>query len=212
MHTAIIILSLPILAYLTGAVPCGWLLVRWTAGVDIRTYGSGNIGATNVRRVVGTKWAVVTLICDVLKGLLPTLLASSCGNGQSWLAPITALAAVCGHMYPVYFRFKPSGKGVATTLGSLLVVAPWACLCAIAVFLVATRLSRRVSAGSLTGILAVPPSTWFTSKDPFLTLITMVIMILILSRHKENIQRLANGMEPALGEKSYRSSITDKHK
>jgi acyl phosphate:glycerol-3-phosphate acyltransferase len=202
MHTFFITLSLPILAYLIGALPCGWILVRWIAGTDIRSIGSGNIGTTNVRRAIGTKWAVATLIGDVLKGFLPTLAASSIGNGaHPWLPAVTALAAVCGHMYPIYFRFKPSGKGVATAMGSLLIPVPWACLIAVTAFLVAARLSRRVSVGSLTGAFLLPPSTWFTSHDPFLTLITVVIMILILSRHKENVQRLAQGKEPALGKK-----------
>jgi acyl phosphate:glycerol-3-phosphate acyltransferase len=200
MHTLFMTLSLPIIAYLMGAVPCGWILVRWVTGTDIRRIGSGNIGTTNVRRAIGTKWAVATLICDVLKGLLPTLAAFSFGNGaHPWLPAVTALAAVCGHMYPIYFGFKPSGKGVATTMGSLLIPAPWACLCAVTAFLIAARLSRRVSVGSLAGTFLLAPATWFTSHDPFLTMITVVIMVLILSRHKENIQRLAQGKEPVLG-------------
>ena len=202
MHAFLIILTLPILAYLIGAVPCGWILVRCIAGKDIRRIGSGNIGTTNVRRAIGTGWAVFTLICDALKGAIPTLAACFYGNGAlPWLPAVTALAAVCGHMYPVYFRFRPSGKGVATTLGSLLIVAPWACLCAVMAFLVAVRLSHRVSVGSLSGTMLLPPSTWFTSHDPFLTLITLAIMVLILFRHAENIQRLAQGREPVLGKK-----------
>jgi glycerol-3-phosphate acyltransferase PlsY len=202
MHTFFSILILPISAYLLGAVPFGWILVRLVAGADIRKIGSGNIGTTNVRRTIGTKWALVTLICDILKGLLPTLAASSIGSGMHpWLPAVTALATICGHMYPIYFRFKPSGKGVATAMGSYIIVAPWACLCAVTAFLVAVRLSRRVSVGSLTGIFLLPPSAWFTSGDPFLTFITIVIMVLILSRHAENIQRLAQDKEPVLGAK-----------
>jgi glycerol-3-phosphate acyltransferase PlsY len=201
MHTDLIILGIPILAYLLGAVPCGWILVRWVLGTDIRTIGSGNIGTTNVRRAIGTRWAVVTLVCDVLKGLLPTLAAYSFSGGRSWLPAITALAAVCGHMYPIYFGFRPSGKGVATALGTLLIAAPWACLCGVIAFLLAVRLSRRVSVGSLTGIFLVPPSTWFTSHDPYLTTTTLVLMVLIFARHTENIHRLAQGTEPVLGKK-----------
>ena len=202
MYTFLIILSLPIAAYLIGAVPCGWILVRWVTGTDIRTIGSGNMGATNVRRAIGSKWAAATLTCDVLKGLLPTLTACSFSNGGlSWLPAITALAAVCGHMYPIYFRFRPSGKGVATTLGGLLIIAPWSCLCAVTAFLFAVRLSRRVSVGSLAGILLLPPSAWFTSHDPFLTIVTLVIMVLIIARHGDNLQRLAQGKEPAIGKK-----------
>jgi acyl phosphate:glycerol-3-phosphate acyltransferase len=203
MHTFFSILILPVSAYLLGAVPFGWILVRWVAGVDIRRIGSGNIGTTNVRRAIGTKWALVTLICDILKGFLPTLAAFICSSHvHPWLPAVTALAAVCGHMYPIFFRFKPSGKGVATALGSLLIAAPWACLCAVIGFLMAVRISRRVSVGSLIGISIVPPSAWFTSHDLLLTLVTLIIMVLILARHKENIQRLARGKEPVLGKKS----------
>jgi glycerol-3-phosphate acyltransferase PlsY len=200
MHSFLFIISLPISAYLIGAIPCGWILVRWVSGTDIRTIGSGNMGTTNVRRAIGSKWAAATLICDVLKGLLPTLAA--CSQGYPWLPAVTALAAVCGHMYPIYFGFRPSGKGVATSLGALLIIAPWSCLCAVTGFLVAVRLSRRVSVGSLTGIFLLPPSTWFTSHDLYLTVVALVIMVLIITRHGENIQRLAQGREPAIGNKS----------
>jgi glycerol-3-phosphate acyltransferase PlsY len=203
MNTFVISLSLPILAYLLGAVPFGLLIARRVAGVDIRHIGSGNIGATNVRRAVGNKWAAAALVCDTLKGLVPALAALSLNNPgyHLWLPAITALAAVCGHMYPIYLKFKPSGKGVATAMGSLLPAAPWACLCALTAFLITVRISHRVSAGSLAGTFLLPPSIWFTSHDPFLTSAALIIMILILARHKENIQRLAQGKEPVLGKK-----------
>jgi glycerol-3-phosphate acyltransferase PlsY len=207
MHTFFIIFVLPIAAYLLGAVPFGWILVRWIAGVDIRRIGSGNIGTTNVRRAIGTRWALVVLACDVLKGLLPTLAATFLGNALSpWLPAVTALAAIGGHMYPIYFGFKPSGKGVATALGSLLIAAPWACLCAVIGFIVAVRFSRRVSVGSLIGVSILPPCAWFTSHNLFLTSVTLIIMVLILSRHAENIQRLAQGKEPALGKSHSRKA------
>jgi acyl phosphate:glycerol-3-phosphate acyltransferase len=202
MPTLLITLGLPMAAYLIGAVPCGWILVRWVSGTDIRKIGSGNIGATNVRRAIGSRWAVTTLICDLLKGLLPTLAAYAYGQGaHPWISSVTALAAICGHMYPVYFGFRPSGKGVATTLGSLLVIAPWACLFAVTAFLVAVKLSRRVSVGSLAGALLLAPTTWYTSHDILLTLVVLAIMVLILVRHAENIERLAQGKEPVLGKK-----------
>jgi len=200
MNSFIATFMLPIMAYLLGAVPFGLIIVRQVAGIDIRHIGSGNVGATNVRRAVGNKWATVVLVCDMFKGLVPTLVALSMNStGYLWLPAITSLAAVSGHMYPIYLKFKPSGKGVATAMGSVLPVAPWACIYAAAVFLMAAKLSRRVSVGSLVGTVLLPPCTWFTSHDPSLTLATLVIMILILARHKENIQRLAQGREPVIG-------------
>jgi glycerol-3-phosphate acyltransferase PlsY len=200
MNSFIATFMLLILAYLSGAVPFGLLIVRRVAGVDIRHTGSGNIGATNVRRVAGNKWATAALVCDMLKGLVPTAVAISLNNTDYlWLPAITSLAAVCGHMYPIYLKFKPSGKGVATAMGSLLLVAPWAILCAVTAFVMAAKVSRRVSVGSLAGTFLLPSSTWFTTHDPFLTLSSLIIMILILTRHKENIQRLAQGREPVIG-------------
>lgn len=202
MKISTITLFLPAIAYLLGSVPFGLLIVRQVAGIDIRQVGSGNIGATNVRRAAGSKWAAATLTCDILKGLLPTTAALVLGpTTHQWLAAITALAAVCGHMYPIFFKFKPSGKGVATTLGAMLTAAPWACLIAVTAFLIAVRLSHRVSVGSLAGIFLLPPSIWFTGHDPALTMAAFIIMILILVRHKENIERLARGNEPVIGKR-----------
>ena len=200
MSSLFAIIFLPLLAYLLGSVPFGLIIVRVVAKTDIRRIGSGNIGATNVRRVAGTRWAVVVLICDVLKGLLPTLAASHLNPSTwQWLPALTALAAVCGHMYPLYLKLKPSGKGVATMLGAWLVLAPWACLVAVLIFLWVVRQGRRISAGSLSGALLLSPATWFTTHDPILTLTALIIMILILVRHEENLSRLANGKEPLLG-------------
>jgi glycerol-3-phosphate acyltransferase PlsY len=203
MSRLLAIILLPLLAYLLGAIPFGLIIVRVVGKTDIRRIGSGNIGATNVRRAVGTLWAATALACDALKGLLPTLAAAHVNPSTwQWLPGITALAAVCGHMYPIYLKFRPSGKGVATTLGAWMVPAPWACLGAVLTFLVVVKLSRRVSVGSLSGTLLLPPATWFTGHDPILTLTALIIMILILIRHEGNLSRLANGREPVLGKSS----------
>jgi len=199
MNTYLIMTAIPLGAYLLGAVPFGLLIVLGLTRTDIRQMGSGNIGATNVRRAAGTPWAVVALICDVLKGLLPTLAALLISNAQyQWLPAIAALSAVLGHMYPIYLRFKPSGKGVATTLGCLLVLAPWACLLIVLGFILSVYWSRRVSIGSITGALLLPPAAWFTTHDPAVTAVAVIMMVLILLRHKENFQRLAAGKEPTL--------------
>lgn len=201
MNTIVSVIGLPICAYLLGSIPFGLLIVLLLKKVDIRQIGSGNIGATNVKRAAGKKWALITLICDVLKGFLPTyagmLLFSSTHH---WVPSLTALAAILGHMHPVYLKFKPSGKGVATTLGCLLPMAPLAGLISMLGFLMAAYLSRRVSVGSLTGVFILPPAVWFTTQNPTVCAATIIVMVLILVRHKDNIQRLANGCEPTIGD------------
>jgi len=190
----------PVLGYLLGSIPFGLIIVRWILRTDIRQIGSGNIGATNVRRAAGTWWAVVVLLCDIFKGLLPIIGAMRVDTAPwRWLTAITAVAAVCGHMYPLFLGFKPSGKGVATCLGTLLIPTPLACLVSLMVFIAAVKATRHVSAGSLIAVSALPPATWFSSGDPFLTTAALIIMILVLTRHKENLERLARGNEPRLG-------------
>jgi acyl phosphate:glycerol-3-phosphate acyltransferase len=199
MNMFLIAIVLPPSAYLLGSIPFGLLIVRLLTKVDIRHIGSGNIGATNVKRAVGTKWAAATLICDGLKGFLPVLTALWLyQTTYQWLPAITTLAAIAGHMYPLYFGFKPGGKGVATTLGCLLIIAPMACAVAIVIFIPAVYLSKRVSVGSLAATLSMPPATWFTTHDPAIAMAAIIIMSLILSRHKDNIQRIAQGLEPTI--------------
>jgi glycerol-3-phosphate acyltransferase PlsY len=203
MNHLLFAMALPVLAYFLGSIPFGLLIVRRLAKADIRHIGSGNIGATNVRRAVGTKWAAATLVCDLLKGILPTLAAVLLSTTTyQWLPAITALAAVCGHIYPVYFQFRPGGKGVATTLGSVLVISPWACMICLMIFVTTVYMARRVSVGSLAGTFILPPATWFTTHDPALATTTILIMVLVLYRHGDNIQRLARGVEPTIGRRS----------
>jgi glycerol-3-phosphate acyltransferase PlsY len=199
MNCLMLSLALPFLAYLLGSVPFGLLIVRLLTQADIRLMGSGNIGATNVRRAVGNKWAAAALACDLLKGVLPAWAAVMLNTTTvQWLPAITVLSAVCGHMYPVYFQFKPGGKGVATTLGAVAVICPWACLIAILVFIPTVYMSRRVSAGSLAGTFILPPAIWFSTHDPALAVAAIIIMVMILARHKDNLERLAGGTEPTI--------------
>lgn len=199
MNTILLAIALPICAYFLGSIPFGLLIVRLVAKTDIRRIGSGNIGATNVKRTLGIKWAAATLICDGFKGALPVLAAILLSaTTYQWLAAVGALAAITGHMYPIYFTFKPGGKGVATTLGCLLILAPFACMIAILIFIPVVYLSKRVSLGSLAATISLPPATWFTTHDPPVAVASIIIMALILFRHKENIQRLAHGVEPAI--------------
>lgn len=199
-NTLIIITLLPAIAYLMGAIPFGLVIVRCVSKTDIRRIGSGNIGATNVRRAAGTGWAIAALAGDVLKGALPTLAAVyfQGPTGSNVLPSLVTLAAISGHMFPVYLKFKPSGKGVATALGCFCITAPIACITALLAFVASVYRWRRVSLGSLTGIAILPPTIWFNTQNLFLTAGGIVAMALIIARHKENLQRLAQGKEPTI--------------
>jgi glycerol-3-phosphate acyltransferase PlsY len=147
---AALLYALPLIAYLLGSIPFGVVLAR-ARGVDLRTVGSGNIGATNAARALGKKLGAVVLLCDALKGLLPVLLARHLTAGHphaDWLVAGTALAAFLGHLFPVYQRFR-GGKGVATALGVFLAVAPFAALGAVLVYAAAYALWRISAVGSL---------------------------------------------------------------
>ena len=187
-------------AYLLGAIPNGLLIAR-ARGVDIRTVGSGNIGATNVFRGVGKGWGILTFACDALKGFIPAfvfpLLATRQWDGDfDYLGVACAAAAVAGHNWPIYLRFK-GGKGVATTAGALLGIAPAAMGIGVAVWVVATFSTRYVSVGSILAAAAVPAAAWFLYRQDDLVLpgVLTVIGAVVIWRHRANIQRLASGTE-----------------
>jgi glycerol-3-phosphate acyltransferase PlsY len=186
---------LPLLAYLMGAIPCGLLLARRFARVDLRREGSGNIGATNVARVGGPALGLATLAADMLKALAPVWAASVWG--ASPVDPVVAaVAAVLGHTFPLYTRFRRGGKGVATTAGGFLWIAPSAVLCATAAFLVAVAISRRASVGSLAAALTLPVAVYAAAGSWTATAGAALAAILIFVRHADNIRRLAAGTEP----------------
>ncbi|PID73253.1 MAG: acyl-phosphate glycerol 3-phosphate acyltransferase [Desulfobacterales bacterium] len=192
-------------AYLVGAIPCGLLLARRFAGLDIRAAGSGNIGATNVRRLAGTRLGAAALVCDILKGWLPLWLVCRLLCRQDltpaveWGLALTGLAAFFGHLYPVFLGFR-GGKGVATAAGVVGYLVPEALGMALAGFLLTVLLTRRVSAGSLMAAILMPLTTWW--RDPFysyaLILMTGVIALFIFLRHRDNIARLLAGTEPRI--------------
>ncbi|HHP7235125.1 MAG TPA: glycerol-3-phosphate 1-O-acyltransferase PlsY [Desulfobacterales bacterium] len=187
---------LPPLAYLLGSIPFGVIIARRFAAVDIRSSGSGNIGATNVMRLAGVIPGLLTLAADILKGTVPVLLARILlpAAGELYLS-VTVLAAVCGHMFSICHRFR-GGKGGATTAGAFLAVAPTAVLIAAAGFVLAAGLSRRVSPGSLlAAVLLVPATGWVTHSTAY-TLCAVAAAVLIALRHRSNIDRLIRGCEP----------------
>ena len=192
---------LVLLAYLLGSVPTGYIL-GYLAGVDVRKAGSGNVGATNVARVVGKRHGIVTLIVDIAKGLVPVIVAI--GLGLTALATAcVAVAAFLGHLYPVFLRFQ-GGKGVATALGIFLGLAPWATLVLMAIFLVVLSATRVVSLGSMVASACAPIIFWFFFHSPILTGTSLFIALMIVLRHRGNIKRLKLGTEPRLGAASSR--------
>ena len=192
---------LVLLAYLLGSVPTGYI-VGSLAGVDVRKAGSGNVGATNVARVVGKRHGIVTLVVDTAKGLVPVIVALSLGLTPAATASV-GVAAFLGHLYPVFFRFQ-GGKGVATALGIFLGLAPWATLVLMAIFVLVLLATRLVSLSSMVASVSAPIVFWFFSRSPILTGTSLFIAAMIVLRHRGNIQRLRLGTEPRLGAANFR--------
>ena len=186
------------LGYVLGSIPTGLLVARWQKGVDIRRHGSGNIGMTNVLRAVGKGAAALTLVGDLAKGLLPVLLARAWLTSP-WAIGLVALAAVIGHLYPVFAGFH-GGKGVATTLGASLPLLPGPLLIAFLVFATCVALRRQVSLGSLAAAAALPIAALVWGSPAAYVLYALVAATLIWYRHRENIQRLLAGTEPTIGQ------------
>jgi acyl phosphate:glycerol-3-phosphate acyltransferase len=184
--------------YLAGSIPFGVLLGRLVLGVDVRTVGSGNIGATNVARAGGKKMGVVVLLLDAAKAIVPVLVARAllAGTPRAELFTVlVALAAFVGHLFPVWLGFK-GGKGVATGLGIFVVLAPWAALGGIVAYLVAYATTRISSVGSLAGT-AVCAIVTFALHGPAspVSWAGLALAALIVLRHRENIGRLVRGEE-----------------
>lgn len=199
----IVAILLPMIAYLMGSIPFGLLIAHAAGRVDIRDSGSGNIGATNVRRTVGTLPAVATLIGDIAKGFLPVWWAGVLvPHGQSsWAQEYVALVGLCafaGHLYPVFLKFRTGGKGVATAAGCLLAIAPAALGVSGLVFIMAVCGLNRVSAASMAATGVMPLTVWYATGSGAFTLWAGLTAIWIWSRHRTNIQRLLAGTEPPL--------------
>jgi glycerol-3-phosphate acyltransferase PlsY len=186
-------------AYALGSVPFGLVLTRRFTEIDIQKTGSGNIGATNVRRLAGNKLGLATLAGDVLKGAIPAGMAVWLfpSNGDFWVA-LTALAAFAGHLHPVYLGFRGGGKGVATAAGALLPIAPMAVLAALLVFVLFVCMTSRVSAGSLAGSAALPLAVWEATGSSAHVWSAGIMAAWIAWRHRENIGRLLRGVEPRI--------------
>lgn len=185
-----------IISYLIGSIPFGLLLGR-LAGTDVRQHGSGNIGATNVSRLLGKKLGGLTLAFDLSKGLLPMLVIAHLFAGRAEAEILTLLAgmaAFLGHCWPVYLKFK-GGKGVATALGIFLYLAPLNTVLAVIIFIAVVRFSGFVSLGSMTAALSMVLTTWFSGYDAGVVSVAGTIALLIVIKHHDNISRLLKGEE-----------------
>ena len=179
-------------AYLVGSVPFGYLIGR-ARGVDVRTVGSKNIGATNVYRTVGKGWGLLAFLCDFLKGLLPTLAALRWSSAAD-LPVLVGLACVVGHTLTVFMRFR-GGKGVATAFGMMIALLPYPTLAAFGVFVVTVWLSHYISLGSMLAAATLGASVWFVPATPLLKGVVTAIAVFVVVKHRANIVRLAKGCE-----------------
>jgi glycerol-3-phosphate acyltransferase PlsY len=195
------IYSIIIIAYLLGSIPFGYLIVRKKLGDDIRQSGSGGTGATNVSRRAGKTAGVITLVLDALKGSFAVFIAKELSPNVDWVIAAAAIAAILGHMFPVWLGFR-GGKGVATGVGVFLILAPIAVLCAGVIFVTIVSLTRYVSLGSIVAAATIPLFVWLQSVfvepvadlRPFL-IAAIVGALLIVFAHRGNIGRLARGTE-----------------
>ena len=185
-------------AYLIGAIPVGFFVARAFGIGDIRRHGSGNIGMTNVLRTAGKTPAVLTLIGDVAKGMLAVWLAAYAAGVAVADVPASAVAAVIGNCWSVFLRFR-GGKGVATGLGALLMLVPWAIVPSAMVFLAVVVTTRYVSLGSLLGALGVPVVALVLGYPLGSVIAAALVALIIIGRHHQNIARLVSGTESRLG-------------
>jgi len=182
-------------AYLLGAIPFGYLLVKWKTGADVRAGGSGNIGATNVLRTTGRAAGVATLLLDIGKGYLAVWLAERLTSGNVWVASAAALGVMAGHAFPVFLRFQ-GGKAVASFVGAFLRLTPVPLAAVLVVFVIVVGVSRHISAGSIVGAAMFPLAVWLIlhPERPVL-IVTILAGAFIVYRHQENIARLHAGTE-----------------
>jgi glycerol-3-phosphate acyltransferase PlsY len=190
------ILALIAFAYLLGSIPTGYILGK-LSGVDVRQTGSGNVGATNVARAVGKWQAVVTLLADAAKGMIPVAIGLWLNLQPEAIAAIAG-AAFLGHLFPVFLKFR-GGKGVATGLGALLVIAPLATFALLGVFVAVVLPTRLVSLSSIIAAAMAPLALWIFFQPPAIVSLGGFLAAMIVWRHRGNIQRLIAGTEPRFG-------------
>jgi glycerol-3-phosphate acyltransferase PlsY len=196
------VLILALSAYLIGSIPFGLIFTRKIATVDLFTQGSGNIGATNVRRLAGNRLGFLTLAGDLLKGFIIGFLSRKLlpydTSLMSAIVCLMGISAFMGHLYPIYLKFKHGGKGVATAAGAFLAISPFTVMVCTVVFAVLTGWKKQVSFGSLGAVTVLPIVSWHLSHSVVATLSAFFFMVIIWQRHESNLRRLLRGEEPKI--------------
>src|ERR1051325_1598215 len=200
LQISMTLLATPVAAYFLGSIPFGLILTKLFGGGDVRKVGSGNIGATNVARAAGLLAGVFTLVLHAGKGAGAVLFAEKLSNDIATWMIISAFAVLLGHCFPVWLKFK-GGKGVATAAGMFFVLSPLACLGAVILFILVVIFWRYVSLGSVSAAAAMPLLIYFLwaphhAPPLAVTLGTMATALLIIYKHRGNLQRLLEGVEP----------------
>lgn len=194
-----------ILAYFLGGIPFGYLFVRFALGKDIRTMGSGNIGATNVHRSAGQKAGVVVLLLDIAKGFVAVSLAALMTHNSPEALALAAVAVMVGHAFPILLRFR-GGKAVACFIGAFLYIAPLALLAVLVVFVVVVAFSKFISLGSIAAAALFPVAVWqIMHPAPPILIASILAGVLIVVRHRGNIERLVAGTENVFSIRGRRS-------
>ena len=185
-----------VITYLLGSIPFGYLLIKFSTGENILKFGSGNIGSTNVRRIAGKKMSIVTQLLDMLKGLIPValFLTFSTSSANPNYIFMLALAAIIGHDFSLFLKFK-GGKGVNTTLGVFVLIAPYSVFISVAVYFIVKGCFKYVSLGSIAIAISMPivELIWHGITPTFYYLVLSSVLIIL--RHQKNIIRLLNGTE-----------------
>lgn len=199
MKEIIIIITI-VFSFLCGSIPTGYLLTKKLCGIDIRTKGSGNIGSTNVKRIVGTKISIITQIIDILKGIIPVILGIYLAKtiklpvSASAYISIIAIAVVLGHDYTPFLKFK-GGKGVNTTLGAFILIAPIPTLIGVAVYFILRLFTSIVSIRSIALGVTIPIMCVIMKLPISIVISTIIACILIVIRHKDNLIRIIHNEE-----------------
>jgi len=188
-----------VLAYLIGCINNAYIFTKYTKNIDIRNYGSGNAGATNVLRVLGPKAAAPVFALDVLKGVVAVLIGKYFIGMPGML--VAGIAVVCGHNWPIFLKFR-GGKGVATSVGVVMTINPFLGLIALAVGIAVIAITRYVSLGSITGAITFALLNIFFPNSVYVLTFAIVLALLVVFQHRSNIKRLINGTESKIGQRA----------